>query len=174
MTLDELMGCSRAQLSGHLAEGEPVHSDELVAGGAWAGVALGLPRLVEAVAWKTFLKVVQRGRRGPCGYNVAVEQRGLASWQPVERRGRLRAYGPFVVDDTDRGVVLDYGAAAGRFDPMRWVRDPLVRVGPSLLLGVSDLHSRRLGLSARTPTWFALMPPPAPLAVDFPPYRCLL
>lgn len=57
--------------------------------------------------------------------------------------------------------MIDYGPPAGRLDPMRFVKDPLVALNAGsveLLLGVSQVW---LG-PARvwTPTYFALVPGP--------------
>jgi len=164
MTLDDLVTCSRGELAELLMSGERVSSAELAAGGAWAGTALALPRWAERVAWRKFAKVFWSTAEGVRGENLAVEQNGLRQpWRPRLRRGRLHTYGPFWARDTDAGLVIDYRGPAGPLSPWRFVRDPLVRVGPRLYLGVSDLCSRRLALALRTPTWFALTPGEGPL-----------
>lgn len=154
----------RSELERLLREGHPVAAEE-IAGAGYRGVSLNLPRVVERVTWTTFQKVFVRDRDGVRGYNVRVEQRGVqAASVARQRRGRPWIFGHFRVRDgrasragSDRGLLLDYGAFAGRLDPLRPLRDPVVslRAGSTdLLLGWSYLD---LGpLCVPTPSFFTL------------------
>lgn len=134
------------------------------------GVALGMPRFVERLTWKTFKKVF---RRDPVtgklrGWNVAVEQRGVdGPFVDKTRKGQRLVYGPYEVHDAKDyvvpgpygfGLVIDYGAAATGIDVQRLIRDPLVSLHEGrvdLLLGYSYLE---MGVGRlRTPTYFALL-----------------
>lgn len=159
-TLDDLLELDRASLRRLLEQGHPIDAEAL-RDREFHGVSLGLPKLVERLTWKKFKKVfVGQGER-LVGYNEAVERNALHEpWITRRRRDRPVRYGPFAVEPSDDGpLTIDYGPPAGRLDPMRLVRDPLVAVNPGsveLLLGVSLLAIGRGRVW--TPTWFALVP----------------
>ena len=150
-----------------LADGLPVpdgHLDDH----AFLGVSLGIPHWVERLAWTTFLKCFLRdpdtGRLR--GWNVRLRQTGLAGpVEPLRRRdGEPFSFGHFRVlsaqgyagpAGTGAGLMLDYGLGGNApLDPVRLLRDPLVRLrGSDLLLGWSYLD---LGIAIATPSYFAL------------------
>jgi hypothetical protein len=157
LTAREVGRLSRRDLAGLLRAGHPVRAADL-AGYAFRGVSLGLPAAIERLSWKTFQKAFARDGDRVRGWNVRVEQRGLgAPSVPLKRRGAPWSFGPFLVRDRAVGVLLDYGACAGLFDPLRGLRDPLVAVNAGdrdLLLGRSLLQ---LGpLLVPTPSFFTL------------------
>ena len=157
--LSDLLELDRRGLSERLRDGHPI-SAEALHDREFHGVALGLPRFVERLTWKKFKKVFITHGHGLRGYNEAVEQNGLdAPWITRVRRGRPVRYGHFEVRPAEHGLLIDYGPPARRFDPMRFVQDPLVAVDPDsneLLLGVSILALGPLRIP--TPTYFALLP----------------
>ena len=168
--LDDLLGMRSRDLHALMGQGyaiEPASLDDR----EFHGVALGMPRLVEALTWKTFKKVF---RRDPItgklrGWNVAVEQRGVdGPFVDRLRRGQRVVYWPYEVHRAidymvpgpyHHGLMIDYGPPHGRLNPQHLIRDPLVALhdrSNELLLGYSyvDLGWGRL----RTPTFFVLRP----------------
>lgn len=167
--LSDLLDLGPAALHAHMGRGfaiDPARLDDT----EYHGVALGLPRFVERLTWKTFKKVFKRdpvtGKLR--GWNVAVEQQGVDG-PFIDRRknGQRVIYGPYEVHDAkdyvvpgpyDHGLMIDYGAAARGLDVQRLIRDPLVSLqegAVDLLLGYSYVE---LGLGRlRTPTYFALL-----------------
>ncbi len=134
------------------------------------GVSLGLPELVERMAWKTFKKVF---RRDPAdgvlrGWNVAVAQQGPdGPWEDRLRRGKRVTYGHYQVWPASSyvlpgpwgsGAVIDYGKGGNAlFDPTGLTIDPLVALeegSAEWLLGFSMLQFGPLQWS--TPSWFVL------------------
>jgi hypothetical protein len=120
------------------------------------GVSLGLPRFVERLTWKKFKKVFHRNDAGAMrGWNVRVVQNQLdEEWCDRTKGGLPITYGHFSVDDSDSGVVLDYGVGGG---VLNRVRDPLVslRAGSTdRLLGYSGIEV--LGRVVWTPSFFLL------------------
>jgi hypothetical protein len=158
LTMRDLLPMRRPELRSLARTASPIHPDML--DGEWRGTSLGLPRLVERLTWKKFMKVFSRDPKTRVlrGWNVRIEQNGLdAPWIPRRRRGAPIIFGHFVVVDApgaDGGVILDYGAANGPLHPMSRIRDPLLALGADLLLGWSDLAlgKRRF----ETPTFFCL------------------
>ncbi|MBM4358669.1 MAG: hypothetical protein FJ096_11235 [Deltaproteobacteria bacterium] len=159
LTARDIASWPRAELERLLANGHPVSPQEL-AGHAFFGVSLGLPRLIERATWKTFAKVfLANGDGSVHGMNVRLEQRGVDG--PLEPRrqgdGRPVTFGPFAVRVDAHRVVLDYGAFAPAWHPLARLRDPLVAVNSGsceLLLGTT-----RLALpwgEAQTPSYFTL------------------
>ncbi len=181
--VNDLLELPRATLRRLLAQGHAIEPQALD-NWEYRGTALGLPRFVERLSWKTFQKVFLRDRQHNVlrGWNVRVAQRGIgASSQPLQRRGQPITFGHYQVvpgrpDESPwpyrAGLLIDYGRGHNRsFDPMGLVRDPLVALhadSADLLLGWSyvDLGFLRLP----TPSFFALererpldysVPPPA-------------
>ena len=167
--LPELLGASRPELARVMREGHPIAPEDLD-DACYRGISLGLPRWVEAITWKTFMKAFSRdedsGRLQ--GWNVKLEQDGLeAPPRPKRRRdGQPKAFGYFevitppegsVARGLDRGLLIHYGRGANAaLDPIRHLRDPVVALrpgDPSLLLGWSYLD---LGFSCPTPSYFTL------------------
>ncbi|MCA9672231.1 MAG: hypothetical protein KC503_41845 [Myxococcales bacterium] len=131
---------------------------DAVAGYAYRGTSLGLPRLVDALLWKRFIKVFSARADGSVhGWNVRVDQRSGAVRR--DRAGEPRCFGPYEVEtQADGTLLLDYGAGArSRFDPLRAMRDPLCAVNTGsveLLIGCSYLALGRRSLM--TPSMFVL------------------
>jgi hypothetical protein len=145
---------SPAQLAGWLASGHPVAPDQL-AGAEYHGTSLGLPRWLEQLTWKWFVKAFVRDGERVRGWNVRVDQN--APWSPRLRRGVPITFGHFVaVEDGDR-TMLDYSVGNRRIDPIATLRDPLVALDPGSadrLLGVSLLQLA--GMRVPTPAYFLL------------------
>jgi hypothetical protein len=141
-----------------------------VADSEYAGISLGLPRIVEKLSWKKFMKAFHLDpERGVVrGWNVRMEQNALdGPWIPKVRGTEAVTFGHFLVVEArgarvpagcDRGVLLDYGRGRNaRFDPMGLMRDPVVAVNEgdaSLLLGWSYLQLP--GFTIPTPSYFTL------------------
>ena len=170
MNRDDLHRMSRRDLAAALAAGHPVDPAAL-ADREYRGVALGLPRFVERLTWKTFKKVFCRDPTTGAlrGWNVRIVQAGIdGPYEPQRRRdGEPRTFGHYAVTPLDgyrlprpcgRGLMLDYGRGRNAaLDPLGLMRDPLVAVHPGsaeLLLGWSylDLGFARFG----TPSFFTL------------------
>lgn len=164
---DELVRLPRRALRELLSAGHAIDPDAL-ADHEYRGTSLGLPAFVERLTWKTFQKVFCREPETGSlrGWNVRVEQRGLgAPSQPKLRGGRPFTFGHFAVvplapADLRRcgsGLLLDYGQGGNGFDPLHFVRDPLVALVPGradLLLGWTYLQLGALRLP--TPSYFVL------------------
>jgi hypothetical protein len=160
---------NRRQLMETLCAGHPIDPASLD-DWEYRGIALGLPRFVERLSWKTFQKVFHRDPATGFlrGWNVRIEQRGFdAASVPLRRGEAPRTFGHYrVVPAAGRklprpcgaGLLIDYGLGGNaRLDPMRPLVDPLVAVEPGtsdLLLGWTyvDLGLVRIG----TPSFFTL------------------
>jgi hypothetical protein len=162
--LTELVSLDRPALFERLRQGHPIDPHALD-DREYLGVSLGLPRLVEACTWKTFMKVFHRDRDVLRGWNVRLEQRGIDGPVVPKRRGAARrSFGHYRVVPLDgtrgirEGLLLDYGRGGNRrFDPMVRVRDPIVAVNEgdsTLLLGWTYLAA--FGRAIGTPSFFAL------------------
>jgi len=155
-TRDALLAASRGELAARFAAGHPV-APEALAGAEYHGTSLGLPRWVERLTWKTFIKAFVADERGEVrGWNVRVDQR--TPWSPRLRRGTPITFGHFAARLDGSTTMLDYGAGGNRWaDPTAALRDPLVALEPGSadrLLGVSliDVAGQRLP----TPAFFLL------------------
>lgn len=167
--VETLRNAKPSELRCRIVEGHPVDPDAL-AGWAYRGTSLGLPRFVEKLTWKTFQKTFYRAPASGrlLGWNVRLEQDGLdAPSRPKRRRGVpvttwhyevISPDGVRAPRGFDRGLIIDYGRAKNPlYDTIRIAKDPLVAVepgNPDLLLGVTYLT---LGpLCVETPTYFLL------------------
>jgi len=148
-SLSDLLPLGPRALHAHMGQGhaiDPTRLDDT----EYHGIALGMPRFVERLTWKTFKKVFLRDpATGKLrGWNVAVEQRGVdGPFVDRMRRGERVVYGPYEVHDAkdyvvpgpyDHGLMIDYGAATSGLDVQGLIRDPLVSLqadGVDLLLG---------------------------------------
>jgi hypothetical protein len=167
-TAAELWCLSKPELALRLRQGHAIDPAAL-AGFAYRGVSLGLPRWIDALMWKTFLKVFHLGPAGLRGWNVRLHQDGLQA--PVRRQtvrsGLPRSFGHFGVcplrpegpaADISAGLLLDYGSGGNpRLDPTARIRDPVVAVDSDrtdLLLGWTYVD---LGIGfVGTPSFFTL------------------
>lgn len=160
----------------NLCEGHDFPVDDL-AGWQYQGLALGLPRWVERLSWKVFVKAFARDARGVHGWNVRMQQGGPqlllpgADMQPQRRGAGPRTFGHYRVLPMVEwprnlpsglgkvGVMLDYGTGANpALDPMRPMRDPLVALqpgDPTCLLGWS--YAELGPLRVPTPSYFLLV-----------------
>lgn len=142
-TAADLLRMPRRELAELVALGRPVDPDA-IADREFRGVSLGLPAFVERLTWKTFKKVFYRDGHELRGWNVRMQQTGLAPpWSPRMERGEPMTFGHYSVEVGPRGLLLDYGRYAGAFDPLRFVRDPIVAVRDGrheLLLGTTHLE----------------------------------
>jgi hypothetical protein len=169
MSPDDLLDADHRTLRALLASGHPIDPDA-IAGWQYRGTSLGLPAIVDRLAWKTFVKAFHRdpGAGFVRGWNVRIRQTGLhGPIEPLVRGGKAFTFGHFrVVDPAGHrvpagaggGLLLDYGFGSGRaLDPMRRLRDPIVALEAGkadLLLGWSYLD---LGFaSVPTPSFFTL------------------
>jgi len=167
LTAAEIARMPRPELRALLHAGHPLRPED-VAGAAYRGVSLGLPRLVERLTWTTFQKAFVRDEAdgGVRGWNVRVEQQGVEATSVAKvRKGVPWTFGHFrVVDgrgvapeECAQGILLDYGAFASAADPMGRTRDPVVAVhagSAELLLGWSYLQIG--GVRIGTPSFFTL------------------
>jgi hypothetical protein len=167
-TARELRTASTRALRDQIVHGHPVDPRDLE-GWVYRGTSLGLPRLIERFAWKTFQKAFYRdpasGRL--LGYNVRLEQDGIdAPSRPRVRRGRpvtvwfyevVPAAGVPAPAGFDRGLIIDYARGSNPAGAIRYVKDPLVALAPGsadTLIGVSYLVIG--GRCVETPTYFTL------------------
>jgi hypothetical protein len=167
--IESIRNESRKQLRARIVAGHPV-DPAAIEGWAYRGTALGLPRFVEGLTWKTFQKTFWRdpasGRL--LGWNVRLEQDGPdARSRPKLRRGEpvttwhyevVAPAGVPAPRGFDRGLIIDYGRGSNPwYDTIRATKDPLVAVeagSADLLVGVSYLALG--GLCLETPTYFVL------------------
>ena len=169
MRARDLSSLSREQLMAVMRAGHPIAPLDLD-DTEYHGVSLGLPRALERVTWKTFIKAFYRrpGSGQLWGWNVRVRQDEPDKYRPMMRRGQPLTFGHFRVLEArgqvmprpyEHGLLLDYGAGRrGRLDPLGALRDPIVavRAGSSdLLLGWSYLQLGRLQVP--TPSFFSLV-----------------
>ncbi len=167
--VETLRKASTAELRTRIVEGHPVDPASLE-GWVFRGTALGLPRFVEKLTWKTFQKTFYRdpasGRL--LGWNVRLHQHGIdAPSRPILKRGEPHTAWHYEVvapsgvpmpRGFDRGLIIDYARGHNPFyETIRFAKDPLVAVeqgNPDLLLGVSYVA---LGpWCVETPTYFLL------------------
>jgi hypothetical protein len=170
MTLVETLRRAKpSELRARIVAGHPVDPAAL-AGWAYRGTSLGLPRVVERLTWKTFQKTFYRqpGTGRLVGWNVRLEQDGVdAPSRPKLRRGVpvttwhyevVPPAGVHMPHGFDRGLVIDYGRGRNpALETIRFMKDPLVAVEPGnadLLLGVTYVALGRL--CVETPTYFLL------------------
>jgi hypothetical protein len=149
-----LLDASGSTLARTLAAAAPVTAEALT-GFQWRGISLGLPGVVEALTWKTFVKVfVDEGAGAtPRGWNLRIRQTGLDG--PVEIIKRFGHFGIQGAPSDPRWpkgtALLDYSPEGG---PMGRVRDPLGALGADTVLGWTyvSVAGRVLG----TPSYFLL------------------
>ena len=165
----DLEGLPRRELADLLRGGYAV-APEALAGYEYRGVSLGLPRWVERLSWKTFVKVFHQDTAAGAvrGWNVRIVQGPVAyDYAPVQRGGAPLCFGHFQVrplePGRDRGgsragVLLDYGRGGNaRLDPTRWLRDPVVALeGGSARLLLGWTYVALPGLRLSTPSFFSL------------------
>lgn len=154
-TTSALLAASRAELASYFHDGHPV-APEALADAEYHGTSLGLPRWLERLTWKTFIKVFASDDRGVRGWNVRVDQR--APWTPRLRDGVPVTFGHFAAVREGSTTMLDYGAGGNRRgDVTSALRDPLVALEPGCadrLLGVSLVDVA--GVRLPTPSYFLL------------------
>jgi hypothetical protein len=149
-----LLDASGSTLARTLAAAKPVAAQSLT-GFQWRGISLGLPGVVEALTWKTFVKVFVDDGAGATarGWNLRIRQTGLDG--PVEI---IKSFGHFDIQTApvdprwpQGTVLLDYSPERG---PMGRVRDPLGALDADTVLGWSyvSVAGRVLG----TPSYFLL------------------
>lgn len=170
--LKELLPLKPNDLMDYLRQGHPIDPDALD-GKAYLGVSLGLPSIIDKVAWKTFQKAFKRDEStGELrGWNVRLEQHGVDAPPVAKRkRGKPITFGHFKVvgcrgrnmpRGSDSGLLIDYGIPGKPMLEMtRFLRDPIVAIeadDPSVLFGWSYLE---LGArTVHTPSFFLLSQP---------------
>ncbi len=150
---------SRKQLSLRVNRGSAARPEEL-AGFAFRGLSLGLPKVVDKLMWKTFAKVFVPTHRGTSGFNLKIVQQsaqGLSSdplAAPLQPRARNPRFGEFDVCESDGHLVLDYSGRNRPWSPLHRVRDLIVPVTPDLFLGETRLAIGRRTIG--TPSFFIL------------------
>ncbi|HTR49956.1 MAG TPA: hypothetical protein VMJ10_04555 [Kofleriaceae bacterium] len=148
-----LRGRSQRELAAVMASGHRFDPDA-AAGWIYRGTSLGLPALVERLAWVKFAKAFHREPSGVRGWNLRIEQDALdRPWRPKLRAGRPVTFGAFDVVDDHAGIVLDYRGERG---PLRALRDPLVALDDraDVLFGRSLVAIA--GRTFATPSYFLL------------------
>ena len=171
---DHLLRLSRHELSLRLRAGRTVEPSALE-GFLYRGTALGLPRVVERLTWRTFQKAFWRHPESGrvLGWNVRLHQDGLdapsraqttrggapvTTWYYELLRAEDAALPPAWPRALRHGLVIDYARAKNpMLDAVHLVKDPLVDVGDGCgehLLGVSYLVVP--GMCVPTPTFFLL------------------
>jgi hypothetical protein len=158
--IDSLLPLSRPELRARFAAGRAVDPQAL-AGWAYLGVSLGLPRWVERLSWKTFVKAFHAEHQGGGlrGWNLRLRQAGLNGPHEALLRGGVPwTFGHYRVVQEEAGLLIDYGRGANAaLDPTRLLRDPLVSLDDGacdLLLGTSLVQIGPWRVP--TPSWFLL------------------
>ncbi len=166
----ELITLGQSALLKRFSSGYPVSPDALPRGW-YRGVSLGLPRWVERLSWKTFVKVVEEDAQGRLwGRNIRLEQQPTAEaclsapLSPKRAGGRWVSFGEYGVGQVPGGqpgagsALIDYRlGSAAPLDPLRMTVDPLVALtpgDPTVLLGRSYVVVGAKWVP--TPTWFVL------------------
>jgi hypothetical protein len=130
-----LLDASGSTLARTLADAAPVTAQTL-AGFQWRGISLGLPGVVEAVTWKTFVKVFVAEGAGATarGWNLRIRQTGLDG--PIEI---IKSFGHFDIQAAPMDprwpkgtALLDYSPEGG---PTGRDRDPLGALDADAVLG---------------------------------------
>lgn len=167
-----LLTLSPRALRARLVAGHPIDPKSLD-DRVYHGIALGLPKWVEALTWKKFVKTFHRdpGTGSLRGWNVRIQQSPLDDgvWEPLPGPITFGHYEVIAPDGfamptaVPQGLLIHYGRAPNAaLDPVRRVRDPLVALtagDASVLLGWSYVD---LGFTTvSTPSFFALMRGPA-------------
>lgn len=160
-----LLAMKPKELGAALRAGHPIDPSALD-DTVYRGISLGLPAWVDKLAWKTFVKTFCRDGDVLRGWNVRLEQTGLDGELVYQRTrdGAPKSFGHFRVIDAGeaphgahRGLLIDYGQGGNAlFDPIRFLRDPVVALEPGSvdrLLGWSWLD---LGVALSTPSYFLL------------------
>ncbi len=171
---DQLLRLHRRELALRLRAGRAVDPRALE-GFVYRGTALGMPRVVERLTWRTFQKAFWRHPESGrvLGWNVRLHQDGLdAPSRPKTTRAgdpmttwyyELRSVETATLpsswpQELRHSLVIDYARGNNpALDTVQWVKDPLVDVGDGSgdhLLGVSYLVLP--GLCVPTPTFFCL------------------
>lgn len=165
---DALLTASNAELARMLAKGHALAPEDL-AGYSYRGIALGLPKFIEMLSWKTFAKefAFDQTIGAVRGWNVRVQQTGVTGpVVPLVKDGKPFTFGHYrVVPGCGKsplpagpGVLLDYGAGGNPpWQLFNRARDPLVALAPgdpTTLLGWTYLEL--LGTQWKTPSWFIL------------------
>lgn len=164
MTPTDLLPLPVRDLRALFRAGRPVDPRALE-GWAFQGTTLGNPAWIERLTWKTFQKVFRRDERTGrlMGWNVRLEQDGPGAPSRPRMRGGKPDCRWFYEVLPSRGLggmdtaLVDYARGPNPLlEPLRWVKDPLVAVGPGddLLLGVSWVVVG--STCVETPTWFSL------------------
>ncbi len=138
-------------LAEQLRAGGPVALDKIL-GWQYRGTSLGLPSWVEALTWKTFIKVFHRDALGEDrGWNVRCHQ---DDGRPKVVRGVPVTFGHFAVLPCPSGYDVPAGAALLRYHNL--LRDPLVALDDrcDTLLGCTLLEVG--GRIVPTPSYFRL------------------
>ena len=153
MTPASLRGRWQRELAAVMASGRRFDPGA-AAGWVYRGTSLGLPALVERLAWVKFAKAFHREPDGVRGWNIRIEQDALdRPWRPKLRDGRQVTFGGFDVIVGGAGIVLDYRGERG---PLRALRDPIVALDgrADVLFGRSLVEVA--GHAFATPSYFLL------------------
>jgi hypothetical protein len=132
------------------------------------GISLGLPRWVERLSWKKFMKVFYLDPKTDSvrGWNVRAVDNGLEeAWIPKIKGGAQLTFGHFDVYSPSKyavhphELILDYGRRGHKGNGLlNALRDPIIALTPDstdLLLGWSYLAIG--GRRVRTPSYFLLI-----------------
>ena len=159
MNRDHILALDRPGLEAAMAGGFSIDERSLD-DSQYRGISLGLPRVVEALTWKTFRKTFHRDPRSGRlrGWNVRLRQTGVDG--PAVPLGTFGHYGVAPLGATPHrcgpGLLIDY--SDGTRGPMGRLRDPIVAVDAGsveLLLGWSYVD---LGIvQVPTPSYFLLV-----------------
>ena len=135
------------ELSAELNRGKPLAPDEL-AGHAYRGVSLGLPALADRLLWKTFAKGIRcRTRRRSAVSTCASIRVNPKRTVCAARRPR---FGEFVTIADGDDVILDYGRANPRWNPLSAMRDRVVAIDAGTFLGRADIAVGRSRVKTRS------------------------
>ena len=151
LTFVDLARSDAKRLEGIVREGATPSADAL-AGSLWRGYNVGWPTAVLRI--RKFIKGFFRGGDGVEGYNIPVQQNGLANpWQPKPAPDNPKRFGFYRVSAVEPGgrdgryphaLFLDYGASRRNpsTSPTRVLRDYLVQphpANPDVMMGKAYL-----------------------------------
>jgi len=167
-----MLAMGSGDLTDVVAAGHPINPT-LLDDTEYQGISLGLPAIVDKLAWKTFQKTFHRDpATGELrGWNVRLRQSGLeGEIVPKLKRGAPFTWGHYrVVANAGRpspkpwcdSLLIDYSVAANsRFGATYRMRDPLVALeagSAGTLLGWSYVQLGHRQVS--TPSFFLLRNP---------------
>jgi hypothetical protein len=167
--VQEFLKADRRELRDQMRNGYAIDPAAL-AGFTYHGISLGLPRWVEKLSWKKFMKVFYQEADTQClrGWNVRAADDDLTKdWSPKIKNDRpvtfghyhvVDAYVPHVPEELRHGLLIDYSRGGrGGNGALNHLRDPIVALAPDSVDTLLGWSYMALGQSRiPTPSYFLL------------------